>query len=100
MASSSLVQLVIAARDQASGVFSKISASLSSLGAMANNAAGGGRSLTEQFRNGIIQANLYTSAIAKIGEGIAFMNSKFEEAKSTELKLVGSTGSFAALTGK
>lgn len=100
MAASSLVQLIIAARDQASGVFRNVAASLSSLGAMANNAAGGGRSLSGQFRDGAIQADLYSRALNKVIEGYQFLMGKFEEAKSIELKLVGATGSFAALTGK
>jgi hypothetical protein len=100
MASSTLVQLIISARDQASSVFRTIGASLGSLGRLANSAVAPAQGLTEQFRNGILQANLYTEAVNQIGRGVAFMNSKFEEAKATELKLVGATGSFAALTGK
>lgn len=100
MASTSLIQLIISARDQASGVFSKVGASLGSLGKLANSAIAPTQGLTSQIRDGVLQANIYAQAVAKIGEGLAFMTGKFEEAKRVELKLVGSTSSFAALTGK
>jgi len=70
MASSTLVQLIISARDQASSVFRTIGASLGSLGRLANSAVAPAQGLTEQFRNGILQANLYTEAVNQIGRAV------------------------------
>ncbi|MCC5636324.1 hypothetical protein LC593_10730 [Nostoc sp. CHAB 5844] len=83
---SSIVDLIIRARDQASGTIKGV--------------AGATGSLSNSIAAGIIKANLFGAAMEAIGNAASFMMGKFEEAKKIQLDTVSAAGTFAALTGE
>lgn len=96
---SSIIDLIIRARDQASSVFGRIGAAMFGLGKNANVASDGAGSFVNAITGGILQANLFTAALGQVQNGIGFMMGKFEEAKGIQTKLVATAGSFAAVSG-
>lgn len=83
---SSIVDLIIRARDNASGTIKGVAGAT---GGLSNSIAGG-----------IIKANLFGAALEVVGNAASFMAGKFEEAKSIQLETVSAAGTFAALTGE
>lgn len=83
---SSIVDLIIRARDNASGTIKGV--------------AGATGSLSNSIAAGIVKANLFGAALDAVGNAASFMAGKFEEAKSIQLETVSAAGTFAALTGE
>ncbi|BAZ39408.1 hypothetical protein NIES4101_53610 [Calothrix sp. NIES-4101] len=97
---SKLVQLVITAKDQATGVLGKIGAAMGGLGKSASGASGSSQSLGDAMFGAITKANIFAFAISKVGEAAALMGQKFEEAKKIEIGDVSAAATFSALTQK
>ncbi|PHJ59599.1 hypothetical protein VF14_09005 [Nostoc linckia z18] len=94
---SSLVDLIIRARDGASDIFDRIRRRLGLLGRDGGDAGG---NIGDALFGAILKANLLGQALNAVGNAAQFMGQKFEEAKKIQLDTVSAAGTFAALTGE
>lgn len=96
---SSIIDLVIKARDGASSILARVNAALLGTRAAGDGAAGGMENLSNAFAVGAIKAQLFGVALGKVQQGIGFVQNKLMEATSIQTENIQNIGTLSALTG-
>ncbi|NDJ20954.1 hypothetical protein GS682_04700 [Nostoc sp. B(2019)] len=92
---STIVDLIIRARDGTKDVLGRIR---STLGGLGNDGKKTGESMGDALFGAIVKANLLGQALSMVGNAASFMGQKFEEAKKIEIGDVSAASTFSALT--